>query len=137
LVYDANIPRWLVGFKTLTLSKNKVMETGKFIGALFQSRDMMHLQHLQTTSFAEHKALNKYYDGILDLTDSFTEKYFGRNKRIPIVIPESKATDAMSHLKSMQTLIEGERNNYPTDLQNIMDEMIGLVNEILYLLTLV
>ena len=113
------------------------METGKFIGALFQSRDMMHLQHLQTTSFAEHKALNKYYDGILDLTDSFTEKYFGRNKRIPIVIPESKATDAMSHLKSMQTLIEGERNNYPTDLQNIMDEMIGLVNEILYLLTLV
>jgi hypothetical protein len=113
------------------------METGKFIGMLFQSRDMMHLQHLQTTSFAEHKALNKYYDGILELTDSFTEKYFGRNKRISIVIPEAKATDAMSHLKSMQSLIEGERNNYPSDLQNIMDEMIGLVNEVLYLLTLV
>jgi hypothetical protein len=113
------------------------METGKFIGMLFQSRDMMHLQHLQTTSFAEHKALGGYYDGILELTDSFTEKYFGRNKRISIVIPEAKATDAMSHLKSMQSLIEGERNNYPSDLQNIMDEMIGLVNEVLYLLTLV
>ena len=37
------------------------METGKFIGTLFQSRDMMHLQHLQTTSFAEHKALGAYY----------------------------------------------------------------------------
>jgi phosphoribosyl 1,2-cyclic phosphodiesterase len=113
------------------------METGKFIGMLFQSRDMMHLQHLQTTSFAEHKALGGYYDGILELTDSFTEKYFGRNKRISIVIPEAKATDAMSHLKSMQSLIEGERNNYPSDLQNIMDEMIGLVNKTLYLLTLV
>jgi hypothetical protein len=113
------------------------METGKFIGLLFQSRDMMHLQHLQTTSFAEHKALGAYYDGILDLTDSFTEKYFGRNKRISIVIPESKATDAMSHMKSMQALIEGERNNYPSDLQNIMDEMLGLVNKMLYLLTLV
>ncbi len=84
------------------------METGKFIGLLFQSRDMMHLQHLQTTSFAEHKALGHYYDGILELTDSFTEKYFGRNKRIPIVIPESKAMNAMDHLKSMQKLIEGE-----------------------------
>jgi hypothetical protein len=113
------------------------METGKFIGLLFQSRDMMHLQHLQTTSFAEHKALGHYYDEILELTDSFTEKYFGRNKRIPIVIPESKAMNAMDHLKSIQALIEGERNNYPSDLQNIMDEMLGLVNKTLYLLTLV
>lgn len=115
------------------------METGKFIGALFQSRDMMHLQHLQTTSFAEHKALGAYYEGILELTDSFTEKYFGRNKRIPITIPESKATDAMSHLKSMQKMIEAEADseNYPCDLENILDEMLGLVNETLYLLTLV
>jgi hypothetical protein len=113
------------------------METAKFIGTLFQSRDMMHLQHLQTTSFAEHKALGAYYDGILELTDSFTEKYFGRNKRIPITIPESKATDAVSHLKSMQVLIEGESKNYPCDLENIMQEMLGLVNETLYLLTLV
>jgi hypothetical protein len=115
------------------------MEVGKFIGALFQSRDMMHLQHLQTTSFAEHKALGAYYDGILELTDSFTEKYFGRNKRIPITIPESKATDAVSHLKSMQKMIETEADseNYPCDLENIMDEMLGLVNETLYLLTLV
>lgn len=115
------------------------MEVGKFIGALFQSRDMMHLQHLQTTSFAEHKALGHYYDEILELTDSFTEKYFGRNKRIPITIPESKATDAVSHLKSMQKMIETEADseNYPCDLENIMDEMLGLVNETLYLLTLV
>lgn len=113
------------------------METGKFIGLLFQSRDMMHLQHLQTTSFAEHKALGHYYDGILDLADSFTEKYFGRNKRIPIVIPESKVANATDHLKSMQKLIDSERNNYPSELQNIMDEMLALVNKTLYLLTLV
>lgn len=115
------------------------MEASKFIGLLFQSRDMMHLQHLQTTSFAEHKALGSYYEGILELTDSFTEKYFGRNKRIPITIPESKATDPVAHLKSMQKLIEGEADseNYPCDLENILDEMLGLVNETLYLLTLV
>ena len=113
------------------------MTTSNFIGALFASRDMMHLQHLKTTSFAEHKALNSYYDGILDLTDSFTEKYFGRNKRVEIVIPESKAVDAVTHLKGMQKMIEAEMSNYPDDLQNIMQEMLGLVNETLYLLTLV
>ena len=113
------------------------MTPGKFIGTLFQSRDMMHLTHLDTTSFAEHKALGAYYDAILDLTDSFTEKYFGRNKRVEIVIPESKKMSAVEHMKSMQKTIEAERENYPSDLQNIMDEMLGLVNETLYLLTLV
>jgi hypothetical protein len=113
------------------------MTASKFIGTLFQSRDVMHIAHLQTKSYAEHKALNAYYDGILDLTDSFTEKYFGRNGRVEIIIPEAKVQDAISHLKGMQVIIESERDNYATDLQNIMDEMIGLVNETLYLLTLV
>lgn len=112
------------------------MTPGKFIGTLFQSRDMMHIAHLQTTSFAEHKALNAYYDGILDLTDSFTEKYFGRFKRVEIVIPEAKNMDAISHLKEMQSTVDSERSNYPSELQNIMDEMLGLINETLYLLTL-
>ena len=113
------------------------MAPNKFLGILFQSRDMMHLTHLDTKSYAEHKALNAYYDGILDLTDSFTEKLFGRSGRLEIVIPEAKKQDAVTHLKGMQVIIEAERENYASDLQNIMDEMLGLVNETLYLLTLV
>lgn len=113
------------------------MAPNKFIGMLFQSRDTMHIAHLQTTSFAEHKALGAYYDDILDLTDKFTEVYFGRFKRVEIVIPESKNMPAADHLKEMQVLIEGERNNYSSELQNIMDEMLALINKTLYLLTLV
>lgn len=112
------------------------MTPGKFIGTLFQSRDAMHIAHLQTTSFAEHKALNAYYDGILELTDTFTETYFGRNKRVEIIIPESKNMDSVSHLKEMQSIVDGERNNYSSELQNIMDEMLALINKTLYLLTL-
>lgn len=113
------------------------MESGKFIGQLFQSRDMMHLAHLQTTSYAEHKALGAYYDGILDLTDKFTEVYFGRSKRCEIIIPESKNTNSVSHLKEMQKSLDSERANYTSELQNIIDEMLSLVNKTLYLLTLV
>lgn len=113
------------------------MTPGAFIGTMFHSRNVMHLQHLQTTSFAEHKALNGYYDGILDLIDNFSEVYFGRNKRVDIVIPEAKVEGAVEHLKKIQSMIDSERNNYSSELQNIMDEMLGLVNKTLYLLTLV
>lgn len=103
---------------------------------LFHSRDMMHIAHLQTTSFAEHKALNGYYDGILDLTDTFIEAYFGQNKRVEIVIPEAKNMDSMSHMKEMMVMLNAERGNYSSELQNIIDEMLGLVDKTAYLLTL-
>jgi hypothetical protein len=112
------------------------MTPGKLIGTLFQSRDSMHIAHLQTTSFAEHKALNEYYDGILDLTDTFTEAYFGRNKRVEIIIPESKVLDATTHLRELRSILDTERTNYNSELQNIIDEMLGLIDKILYLLTL-
>lgn len=112
------------------------MTTGKLIGTLFQSRDAMHIAHLQTTSFAEHKALNGYYDAVLDLTDKFTESYFGQNKRVEIIIPESKNIDSVTHLKEIQSVLNTERNNYSSELQNIIDEMLSLVDKTLYLLTL-
>lgn len=112
------------------------MTPGKFIGTLFHSRDTMHIAHLQTTSFAEHKALGAYYDDILDLTDKFSEAYFGRFKRVEIVIPEAKISDSMSHLKELQSIVDTERNNYPSEIQNIMDEILSLIDKTLYLLTL-
>jgi len=112
------------------------MIPGKFIGTLFHSRDAMHIAHLQTTSFAEHKALNGYYDNILDLTDKFTEAYFGQNKRVDIVIPEAKLLDSTAHLKELQSILNTERGNYSSELQNIIDEMLALVDKTLYLLTL-
>jgi len=112
------------------------MTPNKFIGTLFQSRDAMHLAHLDTNSFAQHMALGEYYDGILDFTDSFTEKYFGANGRIPIDIPASKKEEPREHLKGIGKMIEAEMNNYSPDLQNILQDMLGLVKETLYKLTL-
>lgn len=109
----------------------------ELIGLLFHSRDAMHLAHLNTTSYAEHKALGAYYDGILELTDNFTEVYFGRYKRLNITIPESKVVGAVEHLKELQQIIDAERGAYSSELQNILDEMLALINKTLYLLTLV
>ena len=113
------------------------MTPSQFIGTLLQSRDAMHLAHWKSESYSEHKTLDAYYNGILDLTDSFVEKYFGREGRVAITIPETQVEKPVPHLKGLRKIMENERENYSSDLQNIMDEMIGLVNETLYLLTLV
>ena len=40
-----------------------------FVGALFLARDVAHSVHLNTRSYAKHKALNEFYDEIIDLAD--------------------------------------------------------------------
>ena len=51
----------------------------KLVSYLMHSRTQTHIFHLQTNSFAEHKALNDYYDGIVDLVDGLVESYQGKN----------------------------------------------------------
>ena len=42
---------------------------GQFVSTLFASRTQAHIFHLQTDSFAEHSALNVYYDEIISIND--------------------------------------------------------------------
>jgi hypothetical protein len=110
------------------------------IGQLFQSRDMMHITHLQTLNYAEHKALNSYYDGILDLTDSLVETYFGTiGKRVNFKIPQSEYMNSTQHLSQLKDYIVKHRGVFGgenTHLQNIIDEIVALITQTLYLLTL-
>ena len=110
-------------------------------GQLFQSRDMMHITHLQTVNYAEHKALNSYYDGILDLTDNLIETYFGTigGKRINFKIPASEYMNPTQHLTQLKDYLmkhRGVLGSENTHIQNILDEIIGLITQTIYLLTL-
>lgn len=110
------------------------------IGQLFQSRDTIHIAHLQTTNYAEHKALQKYYESLLDLTDSLLESYFGTiGKRINIKVPASEYVNPQQHLKQLMDYVKKHRNVFGaenTHLQNIVDEILALISRTLYLLTL-
>jgi hypothetical protein len=110
-------------------------------GQLFQSRDMMHIAHLQTLSYAEHKALGKYYDGLLDLTDNLIETYFGTigGKRVNFKIPQSEYMNPQQHLTQFKEYLMKHRSVFGgenTHLQNIIDEILALVTTTIYLLTL-
>ena len=110
----------------------------KLISYLFHSQTQVHIFHLQTTSFAEHKALNDYYDGIVDLVDGFVESYQGKygiiNGYVSFnVMNYTNKQQVIQYFEALCTTI-GELRQGITDsyLDNQIDTIVELVNSTLY-----
>ena len=112
---------------------------------LFHARQQTHFWHLTTASYAEHKALGDFYEGILGLTDKLLETYQGKNARIDfgdIRMTFRKYTKdaSVAYLKKLaKYLSKGARTGLKekvADLNNILDEILELTNSTLYLLSL-
>jgi DNA-binding ferritin-like protein len=114
------------------------MTTADFIGQLFLARDVTHSVHLNTRSYAKHKALQKFYENIIDLADTFAEAYQGKHGLIGSVTLQSakKTSNVTEFLEDQLKQIEDERydicDKSYTPLQNIIDEIIGLYLSTLY-----
>ena len=46
-------------------------EVSEFVSALLHSSTVTHFMHWSTNSYSKHKALGKYYERIIELTDDF------------------------------------------------------------------
>ena len=114
------------------------MKCNDFVGMLFLARDVTHSVHLNTRSYAKHKALQKFYENIIDLADGFAEAYQGRHGLIgPISLMSAKKTgNIVEFLKDQLEEIEKgrydvcEKNDTP--LQNLIDGIIELYLSTLY-----
>ena len=51
----------------------------QLVSKILHSRNQVHIFHLQTKSYAEHIALNEFYDGVLGLFDGLIESYQGKH----------------------------------------------------------
>ena len=116
------------------------MKAADFVGHLFLARDVAHSVHLNTRSFAKHKALGGFYDKVVDLADDFAEAYQGRHGLIgPISLQTAKKTSNIVDFLQ-DSLDEVEANRYKvceekdTAIQNIIDEIVGLYLKTLYML---
>jgi hypothetical protein len=112
-------------------------DAAEFVGVLLHSATATHFLHLQTASFAGHKALGHYYQNIVDLADKYAEAYQGHHGIIPLAdYPEGfkVQTDAAKYANSLLTFVKGIRKDLPkdTDLQNIIDEIVGEIASLLY-----
>lgn len=109
----------------------------KFLGTLLSSRNQAHVFHLQTPSFAAHKALNEYYDEIVDLIDSYAEMAQGRYGIVRGYVMSSQIFEDDSVLKyfmGLQKFVDEIRTQLPQDgeLNNTVDEISGLISSTIY-----
>lgn len=114
-----------------------------FLSKLFESREMAHIYHLQVNgemgSYAEHVALNEYYDKIIKLLDDLIEIYQGQYGLIYgyniIFKDESKMTDKITYFENLADFIKSNRyciNEKDTHLHNLIDEIMCLIYKTLY-----
>ena len=107
---------------------------GEFILLCFHARTNAHVLHLETRSYAAHKALNEFYDEIVDLADSFAEAYIGSYGLIEFPeTPYEPHTDALKLLDEMDEVAESARealtkgDTHLLSLLSILDEITALV----------
>ena len=99
--------------------------------------------HNQTTAYAEHKALNKFYESIEDLLDALVESVagvYGRPEDYTaheFVNYESKE-QLQAYFKQLYSYVETERKNVYQEswIQNQIDTISELVATTCYMLTL-
>jgi len=106
-----------------------------FLATLLHSATNTHFFHFTTDSYAKHKALAKYYDGIVGLVDSFAESYMGKYGKLtsfPSVYHQPK--EPLKYMESLQKFVADARQDLPQDseLQNIIDEIADLINTTTY-----
>jgi hypothetical protein len=111
----------------------------KFISTLFCSRSQAHIYHLQTTSYAEHVALQAYYEGIVDMIDSIVEAYQGKhgiikNYTAPGKFENYGDKNVVNYFKGLAIFCEKAYDKLPADsyLQNLYDGVIELIYSTVY-----
>jgi hypothetical protein len=114
------------------------MNPAEFFITLLHAATVAHVLHLQTRSYAQHKALDSFYKELPDLVDNVIEAYQGKNNKIVTdypaksVSPQSK--NPLEFLQWLSTYVEKNRESVGKDseLQNMVDEIAGLIDSTLY-----
>jgi DNA-binding ferritin-like protein len=110
-------------------------EVSEFVSALLHSSTVTHFMHWSTNSYSIHKALGRYYEKIIELTDDFAEAYMGRYEQLKQFPSEFHTSDdPLKYLEGMKSFVEEARTHLPQDtpLQNIVDEIADLINSTIF-----
>lgn len=111
---------------------------GQMVAMVLLGRDMAHRAHWKTTSYSEHKALQEFYEAVLERLDKFVEQYQGRYQElldVPLADNEFEGEIA-DVLDQQMSWIEDNREKVcprsESALHNVIDEMIGVYQTTLY-----
>jgi len=105
---------------------------------ILHSRNQAHVFHLQTPSFAEHKALNDFYDGIVPLFDGIIESYQGKygimkNYKSFKIEQYKNSKKTISYFERLLDIIDENRDSVEDSfIQNQIDTVQELINSTIY-----
>lgn len=118
----------------------------EFVRTLLEIQTQVKILHWQTFSEARHVAYGQIYNDLGETIDEFVEIMMGKYGRFEF--PEEGAEIKLFNLKSIEinsflgkseeffiTLTDKLDGRRDTDLLNLRDEMLGMLNKLRYLLT--
>jgi len=116
---------------------SQTLTVGQLVNDLFKSRDLAHRSHLATDSFAVHKALEIYYNEVVELIDTFVETWqgtTGEKLHIELNIHDEPDDDASRLQKLAQNIHMFSENlsSVFSHIKNILDEILHLIEQTIY-----
>ena len=116
------------------------MAASRYVGALLNSREQAHAFHLMTNSYAQHKALQSYYEGIVPLLDDWAEAYMGKYGRLKRITTNKRflrdPKKARAYFKTLLARVRRMKLPKDTYLRSVQDEITTLIRQTMYMLTL-
>jgi hypothetical protein len=117
------------------------MTEGELLITLLNSATIAHVLHLRSLSYSEHKALQKFYEGMPDLVDGVIEAWQGKHGALidypDQVVEVSEHRDALEYLVYLNLVLEEGRYllGDESEIQNLVDEIAALIDSTIYKLT--
>lgn len=116
------------------------------VNVFLELLNMVKLYHWKTRSYAQHKATDELYERLNEHIDKFVEVLLGKDesriqmleKRIDLIDSsvdtdfKKRIYDYREFLIDINVYFDSKRDS---DLLNIRDEMLGAINQFLYLMT--
>jgi hypothetical protein len=110
-------------------------------------RNTVKIYHWNTTSYPRHKATDTLVDRVDSISDKFVEIYMGKYKRpsdfkkpITLTLPALTEDSVIKYLNEaiiyLDQHLPKKLSPKDTDLLNLRDELMGEINQTLYLFSL-
>jgi hypothetical protein len=120
----------------------KAMTVVQLFSKLFESREMSHIYHLQANNngaYPNHKALEEYYDDIVDMIDDLIESYQGQYDIVEgyeTINPSGvKDKTPLEYFIDLANCVKENRKSIPMEdshLHGNLDEIVTLIYKTIY-----
>ena len=123
------------------IKEQEMMDTNPFVEMVSKLRfsvEQTQVYHWQSQSLSEHKALNRYYDGIPDITDGLVESYQGKygilkGYKSYQIADYTTSDEVIGFLKGLSEDIENLRQSIQESyIQNQIDGAVELIQSTIY-----